>query len=107
MGFRYYDSAAARFLTRAPGVEPDLKHPNPYQYARSNPLAFIDPMGRGANAGRDTNLSEGSDFAQLVLSLPEMFWPNERADSRLIPPALVRELLSFASGDELRKDTKP
>ena len=107
MGFRYYDSATARFLTKAPGLEPDLRYPNLYQYAKSNPLAFIDPMGQGPNAGRDANLSEGGDFAQLVLSLPEMFRPRERANTNLLPPALVRGLLDFATGTELRRDTKP
>jgi RHS repeat-associated protein len=46
MGFRYYDSVTARFLTRAPGVEPDLRHPNLYQYATS------DSRSAGSRAAR-------------------------------------------------------
>jgi len=47
MRARYYDSLTARFLSRDP-IWPDLRDPkaiNPYQYARQNPLSFIDPSG--------------------------------------------------------------
>ncbi len=107
MGLRYYDSSTARFLTRAPGVELDFKAMNPYQYARSNPLAFIDPMGRGPLADRTANVAEGGEFAQLVLSLPEMFRPRERGNSRLLPPAFIRGLNDFAQGRDARKETRP
>ena len=43
VGFRWYDPAIGRFIQRDPlGVLGDL---NVYEYARSNPLGRIDPLG--------------------------------------------------------------
>ena len=42
---RWYDGTAARFLTTDPLFLPDPLSINPYQYARANPLRFVDPTG--------------------------------------------------------------
>lgn len=42
---RYYDAAAARFLSRDPIRSTDPLRFNPYQYAASNPIRYIDPLG--------------------------------------------------------------
>jgi RHS repeat-associated protein len=39
---RYYDAVVGRFLSR----DPEKQGLNWYEYARSNPLTFIDPNGR-------------------------------------------------------------
>ncbi len=47
MRARYYDAATARFLSREP-LWPRLFEPrdlNPYQYARRDPMAKVDPTG--------------------------------------------------------------
>ncbi len=44
---RYYDPTTARFLSKEP-IWPQIDEPsfvNPYQYAASNPLRYLDPMG--------------------------------------------------------------
>jgi RHS repeat-associated protein len=48
MRARYYDSAAARFLSRDPFHSLDPRALNPYQYALANPLTYTDPDGRCA-----------------------------------------------------------
>ncbi|MBN1508977.1 MAG: RHS repeat protein [Sedimentisphaerales bacterium] len=47
MGARYYDPAAARFLSRDPAwpVPADPHSLNPYQYVAQNPLHYIDHSG--------------------------------------------------------------
>ncbi len=47
---RYYDSATARFLSQDPLVLADPLQFNPYQYARANPLGFVDPSGLAPRA---------------------------------------------------------
>ncbi len=47
MRARYYDASAGAFLSRDP-VGPRLSDPhalNPYEYAKRNPLSYVDPMG--------------------------------------------------------------
>jgi RHS repeat-associated protein len=45
MRARWYDSATARFLSPDPLLSADPMQVNPYQYARNNPLSYIDPTG--------------------------------------------------------------
>ena len=45
MRARFYDSASARFLSRDPILSLEPPTINPYQYARTNPLLFVDPTG--------------------------------------------------------------
>jgi len=50
MRARYYDAGLGRFLSRE-AIWPVPERPqelNPYQYALSNPLAYIDPVGTEA-----------------------------------------------------------
>ena len=53
MRFRVYDSAGARFLSRDIIQSPDPQSINPYQYARANPLIFVDPMGLNGSVALD------------------------------------------------------
>jgi RHS repeat-associated protein len=46
---RYYDSAAARFLSRDPLQSNDPREINPYQYAADNPVTNDDATGLGVN----------------------------------------------------------
>ncbi|NED97478.1 RHS repeat-associated core domain-containing protein [Phytoactinopolyspora alkaliphila] len=43
-GSRYYDPVLARFTQ----MDPSGQEPNPYNYARSNPINYADPTGRDA-----------------------------------------------------------
>jgi len=45
MRARFYDSASARFLVPDPIRSLEPMAMNPYQYARANPLRFVDPTG--------------------------------------------------------------
>ena len=45
MRARYYDSATGRFISRDPIKSISPREVNPYQYARGNPLRFVDPLG--------------------------------------------------------------
>jgi RHS repeat-associated protein len=42
---RFYDSTAARFLTRDPLTPVDPRSANPYPFVWNNPLLYIDPTG--------------------------------------------------------------
>jgi RHS repeat-associated protein len=42
-GFRYYDPATGRYITRDPSGEPD--GPNNFLYVGNNPINHIDPQG--------------------------------------------------------------
>jgi RHS repeat-associated protein len=66
MGFRYYDPASARFLSRDP-LWPKLSDPqslNPYQYAANNPLQNLDP------SGLDFNIATGLKWVPLRYTFP-------------------------------------
>ena len=77
---------------------------NPINTQNRTPTALIDPMGRGPLADRPANVAEGCGFAQLVLSLPEMFRPRERGNARLLPAAFVRGLSDFAKGSDASRE---
>jgi RHS repeat-associated protein len=52
MRARYYDAAAARFISRDP-IWPTLRNPrglNPYQYAYNTPITNVDSTGRAPTA---------------------------------------------------------
>ena len=103
MGFRWYDSTTARFLTRdpLPGLAP--KALNRYQYAFGNPLVSLDPQGKGSRAGRAGNQAEGI-WGQLVLEMPELL-RRIRGSNENIAPRLTLGILQILRGAELRKET--
>ncbi len=59
MGDRHYEATSARFISRDPLFTPDPRSTQPYTYARSNPLRYIDPTG-------DLSWSELSDASDLI-----------------------------------------
>ena len=50
---RYYDSRAARFVSRDPVRSLEPRAVNPYQYGGGSPLSFVDPDGRTGRSVRD------------------------------------------------------
>ena len=103
MRFRYYDSATGRFLTRQSGSSTDPKLVNPYQYAQGNPLAWVDPIGQGADAGKINNLAE-SDLGQFLLSLPEALSRGSQPQKGPATP-LRLALWDFFRGAGFKRET--
>jgi RHS repeat-associated protein len=71
MRSRFYDGATRRFLSADPLPRIGAGDLNPYQYARSNPMLYIDPEGLG-NARR-AEWGEAAGIPRLVLTFQEQF----------------------------------
>jgi RHS repeat-associated protein len=78
---RYYDAVAGRFISRDRGGSITPLELNPYQYARNNPLTFIDPDGldvRISGYGRF-----GLDYNEAKASAPRKSETNITSRLRL------------------------
>jgi len=89
MRARYYDGVAARFLSRDPVSSLNPAETNPYQYARQNPPAYVDP--RGTDADSEDKGSELQFLLDLVGATVYKPAPREPSLSELLaalePPA--------------------
>ena len=68
MRARYYDSESGRFISRDPIAAIHPQEINPYQYARNNPLRYIDPTGMKADNPHDPfHPAEGYRENEIVI----------------------------------------
>ena len=67
-GARFYDPAMARWLAVDPLAE-KYNHWSPYNYGMDSPIVNIDPDGRSAMPGRETNESEDYNNRPTVAEL--------------------------------------
>lgn len=80
---RWYDAGNARFLSRDPVKLLDPRIINPYPYAASNPMLFIDPTGRKPTTsdkvtlgGRGDALWDLSESPGFGLQTATFFFPH-------------------------------
>ncbi len=72
MGVRYYDPGSHHFLSRDPlwGTNGFTDNLNPYLYAASNPLRYIDPGGLSFQTPEDNSKGKSSPSSGDNFSLP-------------------------------------
>lgn len=99
MRARYYDARTARFLSREP-LWPMPEAPltlNQYQYARNNPISFIDMAGNFFVVARIDDLDTGSSEGLSLLSESE-----QTALALSIIPTILEERSENEAKDAFR-----
>lgn len=97
---RFYDSRSGRFISRDPIHLAEPKAVNPYQYAMSNPMLYIDPAGLIAVSAPSPIGSLGAEPRSGDPGLAPMqfgfFFFDVGALARLFGNMKVHEYLTFA-----------
>jgi len=116
MGFRYYDPASGRFLTRDPWPG-NLFQPqslNDYAYALDNPVRYSDPTGLRPTAGKVSSAYQNapgtfpeSGRQALLAALPVSLSPFDQPASRAVSLEFVGRAIADQPPSGLSTASQP